>query len=108
MTNSITFNTNGTIDIDANGEDTVSEWLNEVVLGAGEDYVVSYITVSGNNLNRTPNVESSLATNQQYFQTATLSGFDLRTGTYTFTIRSIVDPSIVESKTVTMTLETEV
>jgi hypothetical protein len=108
MTNSITFNTNGTINIDANGNGSVSAWLNEVVLGAGEDYVVSYVTVSGNNLNRTPNVESSLATNQQYFQTATLSGFDIRTGTYTFTIRNIIDPSIVENKTVTMTLETEV
>lgn len=93
--------------INSSGQVTVADqWLTTVVVGAGSDYTISYIKVSGDNLTGIqPNIEYSLSTER--LATLTVSGIApaIKSGTYTFTIRNINDPTITAQRTITLNSE---
>ena len=108
----IDFNTDGTIVLsritDITAADIVnSQYLVTAGVGAGADYTISYTTISGGNATGLlPNVTYNLGTAR--FMQVSVSGDRsiIGAGTYAITVRSIPNPTI--SKTVTITLTAEV
>ena len=99
---SVTFNSDGTT--------SQNDYLSTTGVGAGDDYTISYIIVDGQafgNLN--PNQEHTLSSPITFTISDTVLNGQLNivSGTYTFTIRNTINPAIVKSTTITLTVETD-
>ena len=106
----ITFNADGTVVRAASQGETVintnDQYLATVATDAGNNFTVSYIIVSGATpAGIQPNVTYTINTLRTLGLTASGNQPTVITGTYTFTIRNIADPSIVQTKTITLGAE---
>lgn len=78
-------------------------------LVTASDYTVSYVVQSGPVLaGLNPNATHVLSSDRLISQSISSSRYEVKTGTYTFTIRKISDPSIFVSKTINITTEVEI
>ena len=105
---SITFNNDGTTLIEENAIDTSDQYLTTTGAGLGAGYNLSYTVISGSafpNLN--PNTTYNLANPITFTTSASGAGQIIRQGTYAFTIRQVVDGSVVQTKQISVTAEIE-
>lgn len=78
-------------------------------LATASDYTVSYVVQSGPSLaGLNPNATHVLSSDRTISQSITSNRYEVKTGTYTFTIRKISDPSIFVSTTINITAEVEI
>ena len=82
-------------------------WLTTTGAGLGSDYTISYVVVSGDAPTGgiLPNTTYNLGTNRFIDLTLDGSNSGLITGTYTFTFRNITDPSISQTRTISLSAE---
>lgn len=103
---SVNINSDGTT-TQATPEVTLSDrWLTTTGAGVGSDYTVSYTIVSGvSPIGMAPNTTYSLSANRVLSVEVSGEFPTVAAGTYLFTIRSISDPIISQSRTIQLSAE---
>lgn len=104
-TAALKFKNNGQVEyIDNAGLAGTLDFLSTI--GSAADYTVSYIVNSGPSLSGlNPNAQHTLTTDITVSQILVDDKNNVQTGTYTFTLRKISDPTIFVSKTITISAE---